>query len=108
MHIFWIALLVGGIFFMIKYSWYVVDHVVIVTGTLMVNLFMGYCPFTRWEEKYRKKYDPNAFYYPNSFVITYLKRFFNINMTPGQANTMMVAIKVVSYGVSVLVLTKVI
>ena len=106
LHILWIVVLVGGTIFMYYHRWYVVYHLIIVSGTLLFNLFLGGCPLTWWEEKCRKIYDPNIYYHPNSFVTTYLKRIFHVNVTPRQVNWALILIKIASYYTSALILTK--
>ena len=88
--------------------WYVLYHLIIVSGTLLFNLFLGGCPFTWWEEKYRKLWDPDASYHPNSFAVTYFKKIFKVNATPRQINWILILIKIASYYTAVLLLTRVI
>ncbi len=108
LHILWIVLLVGGTVFMVYYRWYAVYHLIIVTGTLLFNLFLGGCPLTWWEEKYRKLWNPNTDYHENSFVTTYARKIFRIKITPRQATWVLILIKITSYYISVLILTKLI
>ncbi len=108
LHILWIVLLVGGTVFMIYHRWYAVYHLIIVSGTLLFNLFLGGCPLTWWEIKYRKLWNPNADYQENSFAATYARKIFRVNMTPHQATWVLILIKITSYYISVLILTKLI
>jgi hypothetical protein len=96
LHVLWVALLVGGTVFMIYNRWYVVYHLIIVGGTLLFNLFLGGCPLTWWEEKYRKKWDPDAVYYQNSFAVTYARKIFGVNVTLRQVNWALILIKITS------------
>ena len=96
LHILWIVLLVGGTVFMIRHRWYAVYHLIIVSGTLLFNLFLGGCPLTRWEEKYRKLWDANTDYHENSFVATYAGKIFHIKITPRQATWVLILIKITS------------
>ncbi len=93
---------------MVYYRWYAVYHLIIVTGTLLFNLFLGGCPLTWWEEKYRKLWNPNTDYHENSFVTTYARKIFRIKITPRQATWVLILIKITSYYISVLILTKLI
>jgi hypothetical protein len=97
LHVLWIALLIGGTIFMVYHHWYAMYHIVIVTGTLLFNLALGGCPLTRWEEKYRKRHNPDTYYHPNSFVATYAKRFLGLNVTMKQVNWLLILIKIASY-----------
>lgn len=106
LHIFWIVLLLGGIGFMSYHRWYIVYHLIIVSGTLLANLFLGGCPFTWWEDKYRKLYDPNIYYDRNSFIVTYVHKIFGWKVLPVQVDYVLIVIKVFSYAASVLLLTR--
>lgn len=105
LHILWIVLLIGGTIFMYYYRWYVPYHLIIVTGTLIFNLFLGGCPLTWWEEKYRKKWDPDVFYYPNSFTATYARKILRINVTSRQANWFLVLVKIASFYTAAVLIT---
>ncbi len=108
LHLVWVVILVGGTVFMFYQRWYVSYHLIIVSGTLLFNLALGGCPFTWWEEKYRKAWDPDAYYHHNSFAATYLRKAFKINITPRQVNWLLILVKIASYYVAVLILTKII
>lgn len=107
-HLVWVVVLVGGTVFIYYHRWYIPYHLILVTGTLLFNLFLGGCPLTWWEEKYRRKWDPTTFYHPNSFAATYLKRVFKINFSPRLVNWALILVKIGSYYISVLLLTKLI
>lgn len=107
-HLVWIAILLGGTFYIFFNNGYIKYHLIIVSGTLLFNLFLGGCPLTWWEEKYRKMWDPRTFYHPNSFLTTYIHRVFRRDITPQQVNWILVGIKIFSYSASVLLLTHVI
>ena len=104
LHLLWIVLLVGGTVFMIYNRWYVIYHLIIVTGTLLFNLFLGGCPLTWWEIKYRKLWDSNADYHENSFAATYARKIFGINIMPHQATWVLILIKIASYYIAVTLL----
>ena len=81
---------------MIYHHWYAVYHLIIVSGTLLFNLFLGGCPLTWWEEKYRKLWNPNTDYHENSFAVTYARKIFRIKITPRQVNWALILIKITS------------
>ena len=101
LHILWIVLLVGGTVFMVYHRWYAVYHLIIVTGPLLFNLFLGGCPLTWWEEKYRKLWNPNSDYHENSFAVTYARKIFRIKITPRQATWVLILIKITSYYIAI-------
>ena len=103
-HVLWVAVLVGGTFFLIDNRWYIPYHLAIVTGTLLLNLAIGGCPLTWWEEQYRKAWDPSTEPYNNSFVAAHLKRFSGINLTAKQVNWFLFLIKAVSYYIAIHIL----
>jgi hypothetical protein len=100
-HLGWIALLIGGTIYVSNHPWYVPYHLVIVTGTLLLNLALGGCPLTWLEEEYRKAWDPKTEPYQNSFVAAHLKRMFGFKITPAQVNWILFIIKAFSYYVSI-------
>lgn len=104
LHLVWVAILVGGTVFLIYHRWYIPYHLAIVTGTLLLNLALGGCPLTWWEEEYRKDWDPKTKPYNNSFVAAHLKRFFGVDLTPRQINWVLFGIKAVSYYISIYLL----
>lgn len=102
-------MLAAGTVYMFFNRGYVITHLIILSGTLALNLpFRGRCPLTLWEGKYRKLWDPNSDYMFDSFVATHMKSILKINMTPKQANRMLTVIKLSAYGIITLMLTKVI
>ena len=105
-HIGWVAVLIGGTLFIINNRWYIPYHLSIISGTLLLNLILGGCPLTWWEERYRKAWDPMTESFENSFVAAYLKKFFRINMTSKQANWALFGLKAVSYYISINLLIK--
>lgn len=107
-HVLWIVLLIGGAVFIIHHRWYAIYHLVIVSGALLFNLFLGSCPLTRLEERYRKLWDPKTDYHKNSFTITYTRKIFRINLTPKQATWTLILINITSLYIPVLALTKII
>ncbi|MBI4160335.1 MAG: DUF2784 family protein [Candidatus Yanofskybacteria bacterium] len=108
LHLIWIGVLLGGTIYIFFNKSYITTHIIIVSGTLLFNLFLGGCPLTWWEEKVRKVWDPRSYYHPNSFLVTYVHRVWKKEITPQQVNWVLVAIKVFSYMASVLLLTGVI
>ena len=106
-HLIWIVILLGGTFYIFFNRGYVKYHIIIVSGTLLFNLFLGGCPLTWWEERARKIWDPRTYYHPNSFAVTYVHRLFGHDITPQQVNWALIGIKVFSYTSSVLLLTKI-
>ena len=108
LHILWMILLAGGTVFIFYHRWYITYHLSFITGTLLLNLFLGGCPLTSWEEKYRKAWDPNTTYHSKSFFATYSDKIFGIGLTPRQANLILILAKTTSYIISLLLLTKLI
>ena len=91
----WIALLIGGTVYVFYNPWYFYWHLTIVTATLLLNLLLGYCPLTLWEEKVRKKIYPD-FDHQGSFISTYLHKLFGIRISE---KTMFITIAWVKFGV---------
>ena len=104
-HLAWIAVLLGGTFYIFWNGSYVKYHLILVSGTLLFNLFLGGCPLTWWEEKVRKNWDPRTYYHPNNFLVTYVHKVWSKDITPQQVNWALIGIKVFSYSASVLLLT---
>ena len=106
LHVLWIILLTGGTVFIFYHRWYIVYHLCFLTGTLLLNLFLGGCPLTWWEEKCRRAWDSKTvYYYPNSFIATYSNKIFSIEITARQANLIQGLAKTVSFIISLLFLT---
>ena len=103
-HILWAGLLVGGTIFLIFNRWYIPYHLTIITGTLLLNLAIGGCPLTWWEEEYRKAWDPETESYNNSFIAAHLKRFIGVSLTPKQVNWALFGLKVASYFIALYIL----
>jgi len=101
LHFAWVILLIGGTIYLIYNRWYIPYHLTIVTGTLLLNLALGGCPLTWWEEEYRKAWNPKTEPYDNSFVATHLRRFTGLNITPRQVNWMFFGLKAAAYYVSI-------
>ena len=108
LHILWIILLAGGTVFIFYHRWYITYHLSFITGTLLLNLFLGGCPLTWWEEKCRKTWNPDTIYHSNSFFATYSDRIFGIELTSRQATLILTSAKAASYIISLLVLTRLI
>ncbi|NTW14615.1 MAG: DUF2784 domain-containing protein [Candidatus Moranbacteria bacterium] len=80
-HWFWIALMLGGIFFSINHPWYVPFHGLIIATTITGQiLFLG-CPLVALESALRRKYDPSVSY-TGSFTCHYLNEWFGIVVSP--------------------------
>ena len=108
-HFGWLLMLAVSAVYILYNRDFVVKHLIIVSGTLLLNLpFGGRCPLTIWEGKFRKLWNPDADFHFDSFFATYVRKFFRINITPRQANIFLTIVKVSSYGIAVLILTKVI
>ena len=105
-HFAWIALLIVGTVFIVDaaHRWYIPWHLTILSGTLIVNLILGSCPLTVWEEKLRKKTDPVA-NLNNSFLATYINSLVGIKMSEGLLFWITLIIKSASYVISILLLT---
>lgn len=103
-HVLWAVILVGGTIFLIYHHWYIPYHLSIISGTLMINLVLGGCPLTWWEEKSRRAWDPKTQSYDNSFVAAHLKRLVGITLTPKQVNWLIFSLKAISYYISFLIL----
>lgn len=107
LHLFWIILLAGGTVFIFYNRWYIPYHLTLIGGTAFLNLLFRGCPLTWLEEKYRKAWDPNAFYHHNSFVATYVEKLFGIDAGSGWISRVQVLAKVISFALSILLLTRV-
>lgn len=105
-HLGWIVILLGGTFYIFFNNSYVKYHLIIISGTLFFNLFLGGCPLTWWEERYKRLWDPRTYYHPNSFLVTYIHKVFGRSITPQQINWTLIGIKTFSFIVSILLLTK--
>ena len=101
-HFLWIVLLVGGTVFVFYNPWYFYWHLTIVTGTLLLNLFLGYCPLTLWEEKARRKIKPD-FDHNGSFIATYIEKITGIKISERQMLTIIGWIKFGVYVASITV-----
>jgi len=95
-HFGWIILLVGGTIYIYFNPAYVQWHLTLVTLTLLLNLFLGACPLTSWEERVREWGD-NQIDYKGSFAATYVHRIFGVDLSEKQIMILMTGIKVVSY-----------
>ncbi len=54
-------------------------YVLILSGTLLCWVVLGYCPITRWEFNIRRKYEPNL-NYKNEYLEYYFSKFLKINI----------------------------
>jgi len=104
-HILWLALLVGGTVFIFLNRWYIPYHLTLIGGTAFLNLLFRGCPLTWLEEKYRKAWDPSTFYRHNSFAATYVEKFFGVNTESGWVSRLQVVAKIISFTLSILLLT---
>ena len=100
-HFLWIVLLVGGTVYVFYEPLYFYWHLTIVTGTLLLNLFLGYCPLTLWEEKVRRKFD-GSFDHNGSFIGTYIEKISGIKVSERQ---MLMIIAWIKFGVYVASIT---
>ena len=71
---------------------------------LFLNLFFGFCPLTVWEEKLRKKVNPDIDFH-NSFMATYINSFFGTKFSKRIISKVSLGAKLISYAVSILLLT---
>jgi len=99
-HFLWIILLVGGSIYIFYNPGYVQWHLTIITLTLLLNLFLGACPLTIWEENAREKAGDKIDYH-GSFAATYINRIFGIEVTENQVLILMSLIKLISYLIAV-------
>jgi len=95
-HLLWIVLLVGGTIFVFYNPWYFYWHLTIVSGTLLLNLFLGYCPLTLWEERVRRKLD-QRFDHEGSFVATYINKIFKIKISERTMTKILFCVKLGIY-----------
>ena len=100
-HFLWIVLLIGGTGFVFYNTWYFHWHLTIVSATLLLNLFLGYCPLTFWEEKMRRKIKPD-FNHNGSFIATYIEKITGIIISERQ---MLAIIAWIKFGVYVASIT---
>jgi hypothetical protein len=105
-HLLWIILLVGGTVFVFYNRLYIPYHLTFIGGTAFINLLFKGCPLTWLEKKYRKAWDP-AVPYDHSFMTTYAEKLFGIDADSGWVFRVQVLAKVVSFTLSILLLTKV-
>lgn len=101
-HFLWIALLIGGTVFVFYEPWYFYWHLTIVSATLLLNLLLGYCPLTSWEEKARKKFNP-GFDHNGSFIATYLGKVTGVRISERRMLAIIACIKFGVYVVSITV-----
>jgi len=101
-HFLWITILIGGTIFVFYNPWYFYWHLTIVTATLLLNLFLGYCPLTSWEEKTRRKFDGD-FDHNGSFIGTYIEKIAGIKISERQMLTIIAWIKFGVYAASITV-----
>jgi len=78
--LFILHILVGGI---ILFGW-IFPQIRILYWTILVLwplcwVVLGYCPFTRWEYLFRRKFEKHISYH-KEFIHYQMKRFFNINI----------------------------
>lgn len=100
-HFLWIVLLVGGTIYTFYNTRYFHWHLTIVSATLLFNLFLGYCPLTFWEERARKKINPN-FDHNGSFIGTYIGKITGVRISERR---MLAIIAWIKFGVYVASIT---
>lgn len=98
--------MVGGTIFIIGQShrWYIPWHLTIISGTLLLNLFFGFCPLTVWEEKLRRKYDYTV-NLKNNFLATYIRSLLRVEVGQGFVFWGSLIVKSSAYIISILLLT---
>lgn len=104
-HFIWMGVLIFGIFYILypEHKWYIPWHLVIVTGTVLINLYLGYCPLTVWEEKLRKIGNPEIDF-RNSFLGTYIQYILGIRIEKNPLFWITFSVKVASYLISIFAL----
>lgn len=83
LHTFWVLgiMVCGTLYILVLQSaWYLPWHAMFVTGTFLLDKLFSGCIFTRWEHKLRLKYDPETDFDEESFIDTYLRRWFGITL----------------------------
>lgn len=103
-HILWIVLLMGGTVFIFYNRWYIPYHLTIIGGTAFFNLLFRGCPLTWLERKCRKAWDSSASY-DYSFMATYAEKLFGVDAESGWVFRIQVLAKVISFSISILLLT---
>lgn len=102
-HAAWVLLLLFGAFYMVVHPQFIQWYLVSVSGTILLNLALGFCPLTAWEERLRRRYDPNVSF-NNSFVTTYLHALTGWHLTESQFLRMVFYIKLVTYLLAIVLL----
>ncbi len=54
-------------------------YILVLSGTLLCWVILGYCPITKWEFNIRRKYEPNL-NYRNEYLEYYFSKFFKVNI----------------------------
>ncbi|NTW13931.1 MAG: DUF2784 domain-containing protein [Candidatus Moranbacteria bacterium] len=80
-HWVWIVLMMAGIPLQFIYPPYAPIHLTIVTATIISQILWLGCPLVALENALRAKYDPRRTY-TGSFVCHFLKKRFNITVSP--------------------------
>jgi len=104
MHILWIVLLLGGVFYaFFFYRRFAIAHMYLMGGGLIILAIMRICPLTVLEENLRRKYNPD-FTYNNSFMTLHLNKIFKRNWTNRQINIMTAIVYIALYAADALIL----
>jgi len=103
-HSLWIILLVGGTVFIFYNRWYIPYHLSFIGGTAFLNLLFRGCPLTWLEKKYRRAWNQDISY-PHSFMATYAEKIFGIDAGSRWIFRAQVLAKVISFTLSILLLT---
>lgn len=80
-HMFWIALMLGGIGMAAAWDWYKPIHKVVMIATIGSQILWLGCPLTTLEMIFKKKADPRATNYKGSFTAFLLRKIFGIEIS---------------------------
>ena len=81
LHFIWIMVLLGGIWFSLKYKRYRPIHLTVTLTTIVSQLIWLGCPLVALEETLRRQYDPTR-KYAGSFTVYYLHHYFGVEVPP--------------------------
>lgn len=100
-HSAWGVLIWGGALLVIvvpSYAWWEIGFLslTIIAGLL----FGGHCPFSLWEERLRKRHNPD-YEFHNSFTAFALNKMLGTNLTRRDARIILIVAFIISYAISV-------
>lgn len=79
LHLYWIKAILGGLVVSYFVAWYRPYQVAIVALTITSWPICGGCPLTIWENRLRRKFDPDSAY-QEGYVTHYAKKCLGLNV----------------------------